>query len=67
MGEEDIKLAVIANDIGYIKEAIQTINDRLDKNYITQAEFEPVKRIVYGIMFLIVTGIVGALLAMVLK
>jgi hypothetical protein len=36
-------------------------------NYVTQAEFWPIKALVYGCTGLMLTGIVGSLLVLVLK
>lgn len=36
------------------------------KSFVTKAEFEPVKRIVYGMVALVLVSVFGALLALVL-
>ena len=41
--------------------------DRFEEIYVTHQEFAPVKVIAYGLVTLCMTGIVGAILAMVLK
>ena len=68
------KIAVMQNDIEHIKGAmddIKKIVDDIKKNiedqYITKAEFAPVKQIVYGIVGLIITAVIGALLGIVIK
>jgi len=58
-----VKLAVIARDIDYIKKAI----DDIRKNYVTQQEFKPVRLIVYGFAAIVLTAVVGAVIALVLK
>lgn len=64
---QDTKLAVIANDIEYIKEKIRSIEEKVDGDFVTreefQAKFEPVQKIVYGLVALVLvavfTGLVG--------
>lgn len=39
----------------------------LQKGFITKEEFEPVKRLVYGLVSLTMVAVVGALISLVLK
>jgi hypothetical protein len=64
---DKIKLAVIANDISYIKTELKDISDKLEEQYVTKSEFDPIKRIVYGMVSLILIAVVVALLALVIK
>jgi len=43
------------------------IKKKLDMNYVTLAEFRPVRLLVFGFVGLVLTAIVGALIALVLK
>lgn len=54
-------------DIEFIKDNLKEINVKLDQKYVTHDEFEPVKKIVYGIVALILTSVVVALIALVIK
>ena len=54
-------------DISYIKRDVQQIKDKIEHDNITRAEFEPIKRTVYGLIGLILVSFVGALMAIVLK
>lgn len=54
------KLDRQTEDIKYIKE-------RMDTMFVTQAEFNPVKKIVYGLIGLIVTGVFTSILSLVLQ
>lgn len=65
--EAHTKLAVTQNDLGYIKEKLNTIDKKVNTEYITKNEFEPVKQIVYGLVSLILVAVVGAILALVMK
>lgn len=59
--------AVVALDIKYIKEEITEIKNKLDDQYVTQTEFRPVRTIVYGMVSLMLTGVVVALIALVIN
>jgi len=55
--------AVVANDIAYIKADISEIKRSvrdLSGEYITRVEFEPIKRIVYGVVGLLGVATLGA-------
>lgn len=56
----------MAKDISYIKDDVAEIKLKIESDYITRQEFEPIKRIVYGIITLLLTGMVGALLKVLL-
>lgn len=64
---DEVSLAVIANDIAYIKKDIADIKDTVSKNYITREEFDPIKKVVYGLVSLILIGVVGALMALIIN
>lgn len=57
-------LAVLGSDVQYIKEDIRSIKASLDKTYVTRSEFEPIKKVVYGLVSLILTIVVGAWVSM---
>lgn len=56
-------LEYIKRDIKEIKADIKEIKE----DYVSQAEFKPVKSLVYGLVSLTLTAVVGALLALVVK
>src|SRR3990172_3784678 len=66
---QDIKtqLAVIHRDLKYVNEQITDMRSLLLRNYVLQAEFEPVKKIVYGLVSLVLIGVVGTLMALLLN
>lgn len=64
---EEIQIAVIANNIENIKADVKDIKFKLDSQYVTKEAFEPIRKIVYGLVSLILVGVVGATLAIVLK
>jgi hypothetical protein len=67
MKNADTKIAVMATDINYIKEKIDELCKRMESDYVTKAEFDPIKRIVYGMVGLILVGVVGGLLALLFR
>jgi hypothetical protein len=65
--EDVIALAVIKNDIGYIKKEVDEIKGLVQTKYVTKEEFLPIKNLVYGMVAVIMTGVIGAVLALVIK
>lgn len=63
---DDIKLAVIQTDLTYIKEKLNAVDNKVSSNYVSKEEFEPIKKIVYGMVSIILVAVVGALVALVL-
>jgi hypothetical protein len=64
---QETRLAVMQNDITYIKGEVEDIKRLVIDGYITKAEFDPIKKIVYGMVALLLTGVVGAILALIFK
>jgi hypothetical protein len=64
---DKVKLALMQQDLAYIKANVDDIKDKMENNYVTQEEFKPIRNIVYGMVTLILTGVVGALLALIIK
>lgn len=48
----------------FVKE-IQALEDKVDRTYLKLTEFEPVKKIVYGLVSLTLVSVFGAVLALV--
>lgn len=62
---ERTDIAIIKNDVSYIKEDVKALRQNQEQNYVTKNEFEPVKKIVYGLVGLILVAVVGALVSLV--
>lgn len=62
-----IQLVTIATDIHYIKRDLEEIKQELTGRYVTQEEFDPIKRVVYGLIGLILVSFVGSVIALVIK
>lgn len=67
MPEDKVNLALIEQDLKYIKDSVKEIKNSLDKNYVTIDQFAPVKSIVYGMVGLILTSIVVAMLTLIIR
>ena len=63
--ELDVELAILVNDIKYIKEEVSVIRTKMEADYVTRTEFEPIRKIVYGMVSLILVAVVGALISLV--
>jgi uncharacterized membrane protein len=50
----------------FIIKELDEIKLKLEKNYVTAEEFKPVKTIVYGLVTLILTAVMVALIALVI-
>ena len=50
-----------------IKESLRKIEEQLERDFVTRAEFNPVRTIVYGMVGIILVAVIGALIALVLK
>lgn len=62
---DETKLAVIQTDLTYIKEKLNAVDNKVSSHYVSKEEFEPIKKIVYGLVSLILIAVVGALIAIV--
>jgi hypothetical protein len=61
------EIAVLKNDIKYLTDKVDEISSKLDYKYVTQDEFDPIKKIVYGLVALILTAVIGAVVSLVLN
>ena len=57
----------MAKDIEYIKADVAEIKTKMEANYVTREEFDPVKKIVYGLVSIILVAVVGALITLVIR
>lgn len=58
---------LIIYKIDELKEQFIGLEVKLESNFITKTEFEPIKKLVYGVVALILMGVVGGILALVIK
>ena len=57
-------LAVLSTDIKYIKDDLHSLHTQLQETYVTKNEFDPIKKVVYGLVTIILTAVVGAWVSM---
>lgn len=68
MAERPVSLEVMANDLKHISRDVTEIKSTLRGSYVTKDEFEPVKKLVYGLAGLVLTSVgVGVLGLVVLQ
>lgn len=65
--QQKTDIAVFQNDLGYIKRQLQEIKELVSQNYVQKTEFEPVKKLVYGMVALTLTSVMSALLYLVIQ
>lgn len=63
----ELQLGVITEQLQRAREDIKNLDSKIDNNYVTKTEFEPVQKLVYGLVGLILTSVVGALLYLVIQ
>jgi len=62
-----VDIAVMVNQVANIDFTVKDIQRKLEGEYVTQSEFEPVRKIVFGLVSLILIAVVGALVALVVQ
>ena len=51
----------------YVKKKVDDIDDKLDTDYVTYKEFQPIKTLVFGFTGLILVAVVGGIMALIIK
>jgi hypothetical protein len=64
---EETSIALLGKDVGYIKTKVDNIELCITNNYITRLEFDPIKRLVYGTVAIILSAVIIALVTLVVK
>ena len=54
-------------ELGYIKKDLEEIKLRLDCRFVSIEAFDPIRKLVYGMVGLILAGVVTAVLALIVK
>lgn len=62
-----ISFALIKQDITYIKDNVRDIKVKLEGQYVTREQFDPIKRIVYGMVGLVLTAVAVGVLNLVIN
>jgi len=61
------RIPFICDDLHGIHETLNKIEDKLDEKYVTKEDYRPVKAIVYGAVGLILTSVMIALIALIIR
>lgn len=56
----------LLSDVSAIKDKVTSIEHKLERDFVTQDQFTPVRNLVYGLVGLTLTSVVVALLALVI-
>ena len=49
-----------------VKETVKDIKSKLDADYVTRTEFEIVQKIVYGMVGVVLLGVLGAVIKLII-
>jgi len=60
------RLATLETEIKQIKNTVNKIDDNIDKKLVTKNEFLPVKTIAYGMLGIIITAVLTAMVGQVI-
>ncbi len=63
----ETKMALVEQKLDYVKEKVDKIDENVSTHYVSREEFEPIKKLTYGLVGLILASVVGALISLVLK
>lgn len=59
--EHVTNIKIMANDLGYVRQDVAEIKVKLESHYVTKDQFEPVKKIVYGLIGVLGVATLGAI------
>ena len=62
----EVQIAVIGEKVENIESKVINIEQKLEGHYVTKEEFDPVKKIVYGLVSIVLVAVIGAILALVI-
>ena len=57
--ESSVNDAKMQSDIGFIKTTLTKLETLVSNHYVSRTEFEPIKKLVYGTVAVILTGVIG--------
>jgi uncharacterized phage infection (PIP) family protein YhgE len=62
----ETQIAVIGEKVDNIQSKVTSIESKLEGHYVTKEEFDPVKKIVYGLVSVVLLAVIGAIMALVI-
>lgn len=60
-------IEVLVTKLDYIQEDVREIKHQLEGNYVTKDQFEPIRKIVYGMVSVVLLAVIGALVTLVVQ
>lgn len=54
-----VQLAVMSNDMAYLRERMNNVDEKVSSGYVTKEEFDPVKKLVYSLVTAVGTTLIG--------
>jgi hypothetical protein len=63
----EARIEVAIEQIRQLRVDVNEVKNKLDANYVTKDEFDPIKKLVYGVVSIVLVGVMGALLALVIN
>lgn len=63
----ETKIELALDQLERVREDIKALESKIDAQYVTRYEFDPIKKIVYGMVTLVLTGVIGAILTLVIR
>lgn len=63
----EARIEVAIEQIRQLRQDVTDIKNKLYADYVTKDEFDPIKKLVYGVVAIVLTGVMGALLALVVN
>lgn len=65
--EDKVSLAVIQNDLKHLRGDVSDVKSMVQNRLVTREEFEPVKKVVYGLVSVILLTVAGAALTFLVR
>lgn len=60
-------LVFVRQNVSDVKADIADIKVKMEQHYVTKEEFSPVKNLVFGMVAVILTAVIGALITLVIR
>lgn len=67
---EDRTITKLVVDVAYIKDSVKEIKESLEDDYVTQDQFDPIKKVVYwgiGVCGTVLLAVILAIVSLVVK
>ena len=58
---------IVLTKLDYIQRDLAEIKGKLERDYVTKDEFDPIKKVVYGLVSIMLVALIGSVLSLVIK